>query len=74
MPVLIRHDGKVYKIPDDVLARSVVSKERFEEGLRQLEVAGEGTTKRTQAAAGMRYRFLDLSDLSDLSEDGFNEM
>jgi hypothetical protein len=68
MPVLVRHNGKVYKIPDDVLARSSVSKERFEEGLRQLETAGERRTERAQASVSMRYRFLELSD------DDFNEV
>jgi hypothetical protein len=65
MPIIVKHNGKTYKIPDDVLARSAVPKERFEAGLRELEAAAAARkSEAAEAAAGSftRYRFLDLSD------------
>lgn len=63
MPILVRHNGKLYKIPDHVLARSVISKERFEAGLRELEADArrKASPAPTSDGSPLQYRFLDLS-------------
>jgi hypothetical protein len=60
MPILVKHNGKYYEIPDDVLARSTVSKSRFEAGIRKLE------DKTAEVAKGLNhYRVVAFAD-SDL--------
>ena len=61
MAILVKHAGKYYEIPDEVIARSGISKEEFERKLRELEVklAEQGETGLGQ------YDFLDLSDAED---------
>lgn len=64
MPILVRHNGKVYKIPDDVLDRSAVSEERFEAGLRKLEAEARRKAEAVLSSSSgfTQYRFLDLSE------------
>jgi hypothetical protein len=61
MGVLLKHGGKYYEIPDDVLKRSVIPKAEFEQKVRELEV--ELTTKGTDGIG--QYDLLDLSDIDE---------
>jgi hypothetical protein len=37
MPIFVLHNGKYYKIPEEVLDRSAISKARFENRLEELK-------------------------------------
>ncbi len=37
MPVFVKHNGKCYKVSDEVLAKSAISKSSFEDRLQELE-------------------------------------
>ena len=60
MAVFLKHGGKFYEIPDEVLARSAIPKEQFERKLGDLEAA----VKAKGSGLG-QYEFLDLSDTED---------
>lgn len=65
MSILIKHGDKFYEIPDEVLAKSGLSRAEFEARLKALDGAG------TRKAAG-QCNFIDLSDcdVDDLGLDG----
>ena len=60
MAVLLKHGGKFYEIPEEVLAASTIPKERFEQKLRDLEVE-----IKKNGPGPSRHEFLDLSDAED---------
>jgi hypothetical protein len=37
MPIFVKHNGKCYKVPDEILAKSAVPKSLFESRLQELE-------------------------------------
>ncbi len=61
MAILVKHAGKYYEIPDEVITRSGVSKEDFERKLRELEVK---LTEKGETGLG-QYDFLDLSEIEE---------
>ena len=60
MAILLKHGGKFYEIPEDILAESTIPKELFEQRLRALEVE----TKK-KGSGPEHHEFLDLSDAED---------
>ncbi len=57
MAVLVRHNGKFYRIGDEVLTKSEIAKAKFEARLRELE-----TQAAEQAKALRSYQVMDFSD------------
>jgi hypothetical protein len=64
MAILLKHGGRFYEIPDEVLARSAIPKDDFESKLRELDAK---TTAKGATGLG-QYELLDLSDLPDEQE------
>ena len=62
MPVVVRHNGKYYRIPDEVLSKSAVTKSRFETRLQELE---SRVQERAKTARHPR--------LMEFSEDEFDD-
>lgn len=57
MTILVRHNGKFYRIGDEVLTKSEIAKADFEARLRKLE-----TQAAEQAKALRSYQVMDFSD------------
>ncbi|OGK96053.1 MAG: hypothetical protein A3I14_14710 [Candidatus Rokubacteria bacterium RIFCSPLOWO2_02_FULL_73_56] len=62
MPIFVEHNGKYYKISDEVLAASAVSRTQFEAGMRKLEAS---TTEKVKSLT--HYRLIQFSE-RDLDE------
>ena len=45
MPIFIQHNGKHYKIPEEVLGKSAISKTHFENRLEEFKNAAAGKAK-----------------------------
>jgi len=57
MTILVRHNGKFYRIGDAVLTKSEIAKAEFEARLRKLE------TQAAEHAKALRsYQVMDFSD------------
>lgn len=57
MSILIKHGDKYYEIPDDVLAKSGLTRDQFEKRVETLS----GALAEHQAAQRDQCNFLDLS-------------
>jgi len=64
MPIFVKHGGSYYKIADDILAKSVVPKQRFETRLHRLE------NEIAEAAAGKGLTHYQLIEFSDEDFEG----
>ena len=56
-PIIFKHEGKRYRVPEEMLRKSAISKGEFEQKLRNLERA-----VKTKGAEPGRYDFLDFSE------------
>jgi hypothetical protein len=63
MAIFVKHNGKYYKISDEVLARSSISKAEFEGGLRKIE---QQTTDKVAGLSHFRMVQLSERDLEEL--------
>lgn len=57
MPILIKHGGKYYEIPDHVLETSGISQEKFKKRLKLVK-----SKAKNNKPSLSDYNFLDLSD------------
>ena len=57
MAIFVKWNDKYYEIPEEVLARSVVSKVRSDAGVRRL---GDSITQKTRNLT--HYRLIEFSD------------
>jgi hypothetical protein len=57
MPILIKHDGRYYEIPDNVLETSGISREKFEKRLKLIK-----SDAKNNKPSLSDYNFIDLSD------------
>jgi len=57
MPILIKHNGRYFEIPDHVLEKSGISREEFEKRLKLLK-----SSAKDNKPGLSDYNFIDLSD------------